>query len=199
MGSTVFRLKEDGTYEALSPAEAAEAMGYEYDPEPDLVRGGLACRLDKPKLVTVRQAGAFFGIHKSSMQRWRRKLMIFPDRAMRRVCKVDYYEVGDLERAQRLDPPKPRFPSDKQNTYFIRCTGTGRIKIGRAQRVEYRLAAIKHMCPYPLECLGILRGDHEAKLHQRFKENRLHGEWFEPSPELLAFIFDNATAFNAKT
>lgn len=75
--------------------------------------------------------------------------------------------------------------------YFIQSQGTHTIKIGyTAGQAQNRLKDLQTAHPYQLNLLATLPGDrnHEKSLHQRFAEYRLKGEWFEPHPDLLAFI-----------
>jgi len=75
--------------------------------------------------------------------------------------------------------------------YFIQSQGTHTIKIGyTAGQVQNRLKDLQTAHPYQLSVLATLPGDqnYEKSLHQRFAEYRLKGEWFEPHPDLLAFI-----------
>ena len=77
-----------------------------------------------------------------------------------------------------------------QNTeghvYLIRARGTNRFKIGvtRAGRMQTRFDELNHsQSAYPLEIVRVIdvadRYQVEAALHQRFKRDRKHGEWFE--------------------
>lgn len=77
------------------------------------------------------------------------------------------------------------------NVYFIRSEKTHAIKIGfTAGNVEDRMSALQTAHPYKLTVLATLRGgmSYEKELHKRFGRFRLEGEWFEPHPDLLAFI-----------
>lgn len=78
--------------------------------------------------------------------------------------------------------------------YFIRAVDSGRIKIGFSFAPQDRFAAFQTASPEPLELLGtIAQGEevNEASLHQRFADARLHGEWFESTPALIAWIMEN--------
>lgn len=78
----------------------------------------------------------------------------------------------------------------KRNVYFIQADIGGPIKIGMAFNVFERLSLFQMGCPFRLRVLGIIKGGDahiESALHRRFAEHRLHGEWFEPCEELLAF------------
>lgn len=73
--------------------------------------------------------------------------------------------------------------------YLVQAEAGGPIKIGTAVDPERRLDALRGSCPIPLRMLRVLEGDitEELWLHKRFAEHRLHGEWFEPCDELVAF------------
>jgi transcriptional regulator of acetoin/glycerol metabolism len=81
--------------------------------------------------------------------------------------------------------------------YFIReAVSEGRIKIGyTAGAVLERLAALQTSNPNKLVVVAELPGSlfEESRLHDRFASCRVHGEWFSPTPELLAFV-DGVTA-----
>lgn len=75
--------------------------------------------------------------------------------------------------------------------YFLQSGPGGPIKIGFTSRhVSARLAVLQVGNPHPLELLRSVPGNREdeRKLHARFASARVTGEWFQPSPELLAFI-----------
>lgn len=77
--------------------------------------------------------------------------------------------------------------------YYVQGELTGLIKIGLSNNVQKRLNNIQGSPPDRIRVLAIDwrnadRGHVEAELHQRFRASRAHGEWFEPTPELLAHI-----------
>ena len=74
--------------------------------------------------------------------------------------------------------------------YFVQAKKMGLIKIGYSTNVQKRLGALSTGCPDALELLCVVKGDQklESKVHQKFAEDRVKGEWFNPSPGLLAFI-----------
>lgn len=75
--------------------------------------------------------------------------------------------------------------------YFFRASGTGRIKIGfTARDVAKRLQSVHAGSPVPVELLTSVTAStrQEALLHIHFMACRVHGEWFEPHPDLLALI-----------
>lgn len=73
--------------------------------------------------------------------------------------------------------------------YFI-GSDCGLIKIGSAWNAHVRLQEIQPMSPRKLEVLAWVRGGEpvEREYHRRFASARLHGEWFNPTPEILAEI-----------
>jgi hypothetical protein len=73
-------------------------------------------------------------------------------------------------------------------TYFIQAVHGGPIKIGRSTRayLPKRLAALQTGNPDPLRITHVLDGDHEARLHREFRNERLSGEWFMPTVRLCS-------------
>ena len=81
--------------------------------------------------------------------------------------------------------------ADEGYVYFIMSEKTQAIKIGfTAGNVKLRLSSLQTAHPYKLKVLATLNGNknYEKELHKRFSKFRLEGEWFEPHPDLLAFI-----------
>lgn len=75
--------------------------------------------------------------------------------------------------------------------YFIQAGAGGPIKIGLAADVAKRLAALQVGNPHKLSILGVIRcdaADIEASLHRMYRAERLSGEWFNPTPDLLDVI-----------
>lgn len=73
--------------------------------------------------------------------------------------------------------------------YFIQSE-TGPIKIGFGRVPRARFQNIQNMSPVPLKLMATETGvrHRERQLHWKFRESRLHGEWFEPTEELLKYI-----------
>jgi hypothetical protein len=71
-------------------------------------------------------------------------------------------------------------------TYFI-TDGTA-IKIGKSSLGGTSRVKEGTMNPRELELIGEIDGDYEKELHRKFASIRLRGEWFRPTPELLAEI-----------
>lgn len=99
------------------------------------------------------------------------------------------------ERAAILAAYVPK-PKPTTYVYFLRAAESGRIKIGKTVNVQKRLASLRGASSGALELLGYVAesaGCTERDLHARFSESRTHGEWFEPTDELLAFIREAVT------
>lgn len=79
---------------------------------------------------------------------------------------------------------------ESDQIYFIEATESSRIKIGTSKRPIKRLYALRHICSEMLEILFYVEGtrDMEQWVHAKFAHLRLHGEWFEPGADLIAFM-----------
>jgi len=76
-------------------------------------------------------------------------------------------------------------------TYFILARTLGRVKIGKALDPEKRLTELQTGAPEELELLLCLPNKppfEESQLHQRFKNYRVCGEWFEYRHDLKLFV-----------
>lgn len=81
--------------------------------------------------------------------------------------------------------------ADERSVYFIQGERGGRIKIGVTQDVTKRIAKIQLMSPERLLVLGVIPYGGELlerALHGLFAAERSHGEWFDPTDELIEFI-----------
>lgn len=78
---------------------------------------------------------------------------------------------------------------DDPFVYFIQSE-SGPIKIGRTRNVKQRLHALQISTHSKLQLLAAVRAPHWAELHlqQHFAPERIRGEWYRPSPRLLACI-----------
>lgn len=76
------------------------------------------------------------------------------------------------------------------SVYFIREHPDGFIKIGVARDAAGRMKSLQTASARDLRLLGTIPGgrDVELRLHERFAGERVRGEWFKPSPRLLAYI-----------
>lgn len=81
-------------------------------------------------------------------------------------------------------------------TYFIHSRGIPVVKIGISIKVHERLRALQACCPVKLEVVGLMAGDRETELHERFANHRLHGEWFSFVEEIRKFVDEFASLDN---
>lgn len=85
--------------------------------------------------------------------------------------------------------------SRQPDVYFIQAVDGGPIKIGSTFNPVKRLGSLQGGSPVRLQILGLLKGagrDAEGALHIRFLDSHSHGEWFHPTPELIAYIAEHA-------
>jgi hypothetical protein len=80
-------------------------------------------------------------------------------------------------------------PPKEHVVYFVQAA-TGQIKIGTTAYLERRLAILRGQSPVEITLLANVSGKRvdEYALHTQFAAHRLHGEWFEPHPDILAEI-----------
>lgn len=71
--------------------------------------------------------------------------------------------------------------------YFIENLFNSEIKIGVSSDIDTRLKQISSDIKSPVKLIKLINGDEqkEKELHNRFSRDRVHGEWFKPSNELL--------------
>ena len=75
--------------------------------------------------------------------------------------------------------------------YFIQQVKTGTIKIGYSDNINKRMQSLQSASPKKLILLGYIDGSKklERLIHRFFHENQMEGEWFEPAPKVLNYIF----------
>jgi uncharacterized protein YozE (UPF0346 family) len=84
-----------------------------------------------------------------------------------------------------------RSKNEGSTIYFVQHGETGAIKIGYTTlMIEKRIASLQTAASAPLKLLATLSGDRttERDLHQRFAVHRRSGEWFDPHPDIIAFV-----------
>lgn len=79
--------------------------------------------------------------------------------------------------------------------YFVECVGADAIKIGHCRGqpsavAHGRVSSMQSNCPLPLKLLAVTEGgiDEERKLHSRFSDEWIRGEWFKATDALRAFV-----------
>jgi hypothetical protein len=98
------------------------------------------------------------------------------------------------ERGERMPVYAPliRYRHDPRTLYFVANPATGLVKIGVTQALWPRIEGLENGCGVPLVLLAALDGcaGYEPFLHRAFAATRRLGEWFAPSPELVALLRD---------
>ena len=76
--------------------------------------------------------------------------------------------------------------------YFIQCTTTGFVKIGKSTNPKSRLKSLQCGSPTKLKLIKKIEGGIylESILHEYFKHLHRHGEWFKYDGELKRFLKD---------
>lgn len=82
------------------------------------------------------------------------------------------------------------FRPKKGHIYFIQVGESGPIKIGFSSNVDQRLRTLQTGHTEKLKLLHSQIGTKadEGRLHNRFRNIHIKGEWFEADPSLLEFI-----------
>jgi hypothetical protein len=79
--------------------------------------------------------------------------------------------------------------------YFVQESASGNIKIGQtanSKSLRGRLISLRTGNSSTLRLLGTIAEASEPELHDKFAAAHVRGEWFEPCPELIAFIQTHA-------
>ncbi len=87
-------------------------------------------------------------------------------------------------------------PSQRETViYFVQSEHGGPVKIGRADDLAKRLVTLQTARPDKLVVIAAAPGSvqQERDIHQRFAAAREKGEWFSPTPQLLALARDVAS------
>lgn len=83
-----------------------------------------------------------------------------------------------------------------REVYFVQARRLELIKIGVADDAGKRLRDLALVSPDELQVLGVMPcrnfGKTEEGLHEQFKRERHHGEWFIPTQRLKDFITAHA-------
>lgn len=68
-----------------------------------------------------------------------------------------------------------------KQVYYLKPVGEdGPIKVGCSRYVKERMNVVNRWCPFELEIAHCERGEHvvERILHVRYRDLKIHGEWF---------------------
>lgn len=132
---------------------------------------------------TIAQLTRVFRDAKADGRKWAVEI---PNGANPQIRTIFFDDPANDTQQQQVQ----HFPANNGWVYFIRAVQTGRIKIGFSSSPERRLKELEYGCPEDLELVTKIPGSffREHDLHRQFAAHRARGEWFEPAPELLAYI-----------
>jgi hypothetical protein len=87
---------------------------------------------------------------------------------------------------------------DEEPSYVYMFYSDGKVKIGTSRDPVARLDKLQNSSAAGIQVVWIAFGGRrrEGELHQRFKADRLYGEWFHLSDDIRAFI-EAASTVNA--
>lgn len=129
---------------------------------------------------------------------------LIPIRASGKI--TGYYSAKTFKLAEVYGPPLPMWMldaraneanhrnADRDNHKIAKCyfvgSDVGAIKIGYSIDPKTRLISLQSGSPVSLRILALAPGGEarESAYHIQFREHRLHGEWFERHPDILAEI-----------
>lgn len=81
--------------------------------------------------------------------------------------------------------------------YLIGSTTFGWYKIGKSITPEVRVQNLGILLPFKVEVLAVWRAENhhalETKLHRRYSEQRINGEWFQFSKKEIGAITDSVS------
>lgn len=121
------------------------------------------------------------------------------------LYQEELIELIDRQMGDSLLPPERVVPGgndqevqaqDAGHIYLLR-SGDGYFKIGKTKDLSQRFKALATALPFSVEVLHTISVSHmawaEQHLHQLFARHRMNGEWFNLSPEQVAWIMSLAT------
>lgn len=124
------------------------------------------------------------------VQKWDRQRRERALREVRQAGIAHQIRLASLQRARRLAKGS-RMKLPKGEVIYLMRSG-GACKIGRTNDLSKRYSAIKCHSPMEVELLHYFTHDDtravEKLLHQAFKVDNAHGEWFRLSRQDVAFI-----------
>jgi hypothetical protein len=162
--------------------------------------------------ITTAAIGIAMGKKPRAAREWckRHGITLRPDGKLlwaRREDVLQATEADESDPWSHISPPDPKlrakaeeivaevskrpFRDPRSQVYWIRSGLVGPIKIGSARDVDIRLSELQVGNPEKLFLLTSAPGacDREKAFHRSLKADRLRGEWFHPSPVVLAVVW----------
>jgi hypothetical protein len=149
--------------------------------------GAVPLYLYDPRIKRKRYVGSFSSVEEARVaeSKARLQLQLVPDRVEDATPDPGDWRARLTE--DELTACEAAISRGEQLVYFIQGVNGGPIKIGMALDPVERLRVIQAYSPVQLVFRWVTTGGQqaEAKYHQRFRRDRLWGEWFEPASDLL--------------
>ena len=91
---------------------------------------------------------------------------------------------------------EPAQGSPRHHGWVYLIGGGWAAKVGHARNPRKRLALLQTGSPEPLKLLAVIDAPRhvEREIHELFAADRLHGEWFKRSADLLGYFTDHGFA-----
>jgi hypothetical protein len=109
--------------------------------------------------------------------------------------RIAAYERDRVRGREYAKEARAKFEDGIERVYFIESVELCRIKIGYSScHPQHRLSCMITGSADELRLLGWVPGSRllEKRLHDRFAQQRVRGEWFTISDDLRAYIAENA-------
>lgn len=133
--------------------------------------------------------GAFLNFFYQEIDFWTPLTIYMVNEDVPRLARERFRE-NKPKKAKPPGAPKPEIPVLVDKVYFIQSGD--HIKIGiTSGPIQKRLKALSTAHHQDLVLLAVVEdqtGRMEMELHQRFASDRVRGEWFKASADLLAYI-----------
>ncbi len=133
------------------------------------------------------------GVKEHQIQIWKRKA--FPEHMVTILDAI----LPQLDETVATSLSYEEKFQNRPCVYFVQSHEGGPIKIGYTTHLKKRLAKMRTDSPQPLNVLFAVDASmlEERGFHSIFTETRAHGEWFEPTSELLDFIAEQKYEYEA--
>lgn len=130
-------------------------------------------------------AGRFYALCQSHEPQYNSSIMTWVRNFMHRATG----RPGPAPPEHSFEDKLRQIRGDGTHVYFIRDTVTGEIKIGQSRDVERRFKGIETGNTH-IELMGFVFASAwlESVLHEELHADRTKGEWFAPTPHVLATI-----------
>lgn len=114
----------------------------------------------------------------------------YPISAMHLLYPEEYAQAVEQLAEEKTPASLPE--PDHSGFVYVLSAPNHRCKIGRTQDPNSRLRQLEHASPYELEPLVLIKTDNmyalEKRLHLKYVEKRVRGEWFELDSKDIEYL-----------